>query len=443
MLRSSRFLHTYAIPSGVVLYHALRVKSALVEVEQHQKEAVWQDPGLLLEMLDENSINQLKTEGYFVEKDEDQQLLEKARKEASDVYIHTMYLILSEGCNLACRYCFFEEEMPQPSETSLMSVATVKRALDMFAKWAAKDFKSTILLYGGNPLLNMLALKFSIEYTAELVAAGSLHPDTEVAIVSNGTLVDDDFVSFIKQHQGLATVSVSLDGPRDIHDRWRVDFADQGSFDQAIGGYRLLHNAGLRPGISCTLPPNNLAAIDEITAWIVEMKPGGVSFNAMADTCKIKMDRHYAEAVAKAISRAFMVLREEGIYEDRMMRKVKAFAQSEWYLKDCAGYGEQVVIAPDGEIGICHAHVSDRKFFRGNVNDANPLDPHTDLTFREWAIRSPINFPACRECAGLGICGGGCAHNAEVRHGGIWQVDDQVCPHVLTTLKWMIEETYS
>ena len=199
----------------------------------------------------------------------------------------------------------------------------------------------------------------------------------------------------------------------------------------------------MRPGISCTLPPNSLASIDEITAWLVEMKPGGVSFNAMADTRKMKMDYQYAKAVAKAILRAFIILREEGIYEDRMMRKIKSFSQSEWYLKDCAGYGEQVVIAPDGEIGICHAHVSDRKFFHGNVNDTSPFDPHTDSAFLQWAIRSPINFPTCNSCAGLGICGGGCAHNAEVRHGDIWQVDDQVCPHVLTSLKWMIEETYS
>jgi len=147
--------------------------------------------------------------------------------------------------------------------------------------------------------------------------------------------------------------------------------------------------------------------------------------------------------VAEALIVAFKRFREVGIYEDRMMRKVNAFTRGKLLAKDCAGCGEQIVVAPDGQIGVCHGHVWDRKYFGPNVNDIGDFDPRTSEIFCDWNRRTPLNMAECFNCPALGVCGGGCARNAETRHGSIWTVDDNFCPHSLLTLEWMMREAHN
>ncbi len=125
-----------------------------------------------------------------------------------------------------------------------------------------------------------------------------------------------------------------------------------------------------------------------------------------------------------------------------MMRKVDSFTDGRRFYKDCAGYGEQVVIAPDGDIGPCHAHTATRKYFRANVNTPGEFDPRNDSTFVEWSQRSPFTMPECIGCEALGVCGGGCAANAERRSGSMRGLDDLFCIHAKQVLAWMITDLY-
>jgi len=56
-----------------------------------------------------------------------------------------------------------------------------------------------------------------------------------------------------------------------------------------------------------------------------------------------------------------------------MMRKARAFARRQPHLNDCAGCGQQIVIAPTGEVGICHADVGKKTYFVSNTPDFDPL----------------------------------------------------------------------
>ncbi len=100
------------------------------------------------------------------------------------------------------------------------------------------------------------------------------------------------------------------------------------------------------------------------------------------------------------------------------------------------------MIAPNGDIGVCHAYLGDRKYFVANVHTADEFNPYIDPTFIEWSRRSPLTMPACRNCPALGVCGGGCAKNAEMRHGTIWGLDDRFCIHAKHTLEWMLWDLY-
>lgn len=448
MLRLSRFVHSFDVEDSIALFHSINIDTLFVpntakEVIEELKQA---RPGASLrDLFGKKQLADLIKRGFIVgeshnEADDIKRLVEE---DVVGVYLHTIYLLLSEPCNLHCGYCFFEDQMPtKRSGDRYMRLETVKNALDRFSEWAAPNQPATVLLYGGDPLMNMPALRYAISYTDELAKSQRLHPESSVAIVCNGTLINGKFVEFVGQHRDRVSLSVSLDGPKELHDKWRVDTKDRGSYDRALAGYRLAQEAGLKPAISCTLPPDNLSEIERVIDWLIDLRPNGMSFNMMTDTSEIHVDQAYASGATSAMIRAFVRLREEGIYEDRLMRKVGSFIDGKRFYKDCAGYGEQLVIAPDGQIGPCHAFTADRRYFGANINVPGDFNPATDPTLLEWSKRSPLTMPQCHDCVALGICGGGCAANAENRGGSFWVIDDQFCVHAKQVLAWMIAELY-
>jgi uncharacterized protein len=122
------------------------------------------------------------------------------------------------------------------------------------------------------------------------------------------------------------------------------------------------------------------------------------------------------------------------------MRKANAFIERNVWPFDCgAAGGNQIVIAPNGDVGICHGFIADRKHFPTNVFNSN-FNMSEDATYREWSMRSPLNMPQCMDCPALGICGGGCPFQAEIEKGSIWQLDERFCVHAKMTLEWLIWE---
>jgi uncharacterized protein len=147
---------------------------------------------------------------------------------------------------------------------------------------------------------------------------------------------------------------------------------------------------------------------------------------------------YYREAT-KLLLQAFRRFRDEGIFEDRIMCKVRACAEAKPYPFDCAACGgAQVVVAPDGQVGICHALLGKRETFVGTMNDPG-FFPEDHPVWAEWSRRSPLNMPECKDCWCLGICGRGCPVNGS---SGIWGMDKGFCIHAQTILEWLIWDVY-
>ncbi len=145
----------------------------------------------------------------------------------------------------------------------------------------------------------------------------------------------------------------------------------------------------------------------------------------------------YADNVADAIIACFKTAREEGIYEDRIMRKVRSFVQGKINFYDCGGCGGQLVIAPNGQIGVCQAYCGTKKYF--NEFSAS-FDPYTHPYWQEWRMRSPIGMDQCADCIALGNCGGGCAYAAENCHGNILDLDDIFCVFSKKVIQFLVSD---
>ena len=74
-------------------------------------------------------------------------------------------------------------------------------------------------------------------------------------IQTNGTKIDHDWAAFFKQHNFL--VGLSMDGPKEIHDTYRINKGGQGSFDQVLNAWELLVQHGVEVNILCTINAAN------------------------------------------------------------------------------------------------------------------------------------------------------------------------------------------
>lgn len=152
-------------------------------------------------------------------------------------------------CNLACEYCFFlSKEMLYPGSRFRMA----DDLLETYIRQLIESHRTpdvTIAWQGGEPtLMGLDFFKRSIEY-----AERYRRPDQHVSytIQTNGTRLDDDWGAFFKVHGFL--VGLSVDGPREYHDAYRVDKGGKGSFDQVMRGWEVLRRNEVDFNILCTV----------------------------------------------------------------------------------------------------------------------------------------------------------------------------------------------
>ena len=195
-------------------------------------------------------------------------------------------------------------------------------------------------------------------------------------------------------------------------------------------------------GASCTLSEASLSDFETTMRILLdECGVTNLGLNLMIVDDQ-ELAPSYNERAAKFIIDAFQVFRQRGVYEDRIMRKANAFIERRVWPFDCgAAGGNQIVIAPNGDVGICHGYAPKRKYFPTTIYD-DDFDVACDSAFKEWSMRSPLGMSCCQDCSALGICGGGCPFQAEVATGSIWGLDERFCVHAKTTLEWLIWDLY-
>lgn len=395
-------------------------------------------------------INALFKNGLIVEcgADDFGVLREKRNQFVRPVGLETLYLMLTDQCNLRCSYCFINNNMPLDYVCRNMKWDVAKKAIDVYFASLAKNpivfdkSVKTIFFYGGEPLLNFSMIKKCTEYINSVYKneIKKMGNKFRLSLITNGTLIDSNIAKFLAEHKNIS-VGISLDGNKKTNDQKRKYQDGSGSFDNIARGIDFLKRAGCKNiSLSCTVDNHN---IDELSTLLdLNDKYGfiAVNMNIVLDTKKEIVSDKYMKKVSKKLLDYFVFARNRGFYEDRIMRKLKAFISNKIHAFDCQATGNQIVCSPDGQIGLCHEGVGAKNFFFSSVDDS--LNFHNHSMVKEWNERSPLNMPQCFSCSALGLCGGGCAYGAWLRSGSIWSVDNRFCTHSLETLEWLIWDLY-
>ena len=156
-------------------------------------------------------------------------------------------------CNLDCKYCFYL------SKKALYPGSRFRMADDLLETYvkqlleAHETSEVAVSWQGGEPTLMGLAFfKRSVAYVEKYRRPGQ---QIAYTLQTNGTRLDDDWCAFFKEHDFL--IGLSLDGPKEMHDAYRVDKSGQGSFDRVMRGWRCLRKHQVDCNILCTVHAAN------------------------------------------------------------------------------------------------------------------------------------------------------------------------------------------
>jgi|GEM_PF-4123493 len=200
-------------------------------------------------------FNELKDNG-FIEKYNFNELLDLSyeTREHTDKIKGMLYLELSYGCNLNCKYCYNRGE----NRGEPLTYEEYIKIIDKFAK----DGCYNAVLFGGEPFLNKDIFKI-IKYLNKI--------EFPVDIFTNATLLDDDIVKSLS-NVSINLIKVSIDGKKDLHDSVR----GEGSYDKAVKGLKLLNEyTNIRVRINATIQRTN-SSTDSIESIFKLAKSTGV-----------------------------------------------------------------------------------------------------------------------------------------------------------------------
>ncbi|MBQ2249954.1 MAG: thioether cross-link-forming SCIFF peptide maturase, partial [Clostridia bacterium] len=159
-------------------------------------------------------------------------------KEKSAGVVKALCLHVAHTCNLNCSYCFASQGKYH-GDRAVMSFEVGKQALDFLIANSGTRRNLEVDFFGGEPLMNFDVVKQLVAYARSVEK--QYNKNFRFTLTTNGMLVDEDVIDFANRE--CHNVVLSLDGRREIHDRFRVDYAGKGSWDRIVPKFQKLVEA--------------------------------------------------------------------------------------------------------------------------------------------------------------------------------------------------------
>ena len=332
-------------------------------------------------------------------------------KQKTSGLVKALCLHVAHTCNLNCSYCFASQGKYH-GERAVMSYEVGKRALDFLVENSGSRRNLEVDFFGGEPLLNFDVVKRLVAY------ARSIEKDAKknfrFTLTTNGVLIDDDVIDFANRE--MHNVVLSLDGRKEIHDRFRVDYAGRGSFDTIVPKFQKLVEA--RGGKNYYMRGTFTHANPDFLRDIKTMLDLGFTELSMEPVVCAADDPS-----ALTQDDLPVVLRQYEELADLMIRRRKAGKPFTFYhymidltagpciykrISGCGSGTEYMAVTPWGDLYPCHQFVGDEAFRLGDVWHGVT---NTDVQ-AEFRACNVYARPDCRDCWAKLYCSGGCAANA-------------------------------
>ena len=179
-------------------------------------------------------VEALKGEGRLFAPDTYEPMAGRLKEKTSGV-VKALCLHVAHTCNLNCAYCFASQGKYH-GERAVMSFEVGKQALDFLIAHSGTRRNLEVDFFGGEPLMNFDVVKQLVAYARSIEKEHGKH--FRFTLTTNGLLIDDDVIDFANRE--MSNVVLSLDGRKEVHDRYRVDYAGNGSWERIVPKFQKL-----------------------------------------------------------------------------------------------------------------------------------------------------------------------------------------------------------
>ena len=355
-------------------------------------------------------IAELKAQGQLFTEDTFEPMAGALKAKTSGV-IKALCLHIAHTCNLNCSYCFASQGKYH-GERVLMSYEVGKRALDFLIENSGSRRNLEVDFFGGEPLMNFDVVKRLVEYARSIEKEKG--KNFRFTLTTNGVLVDDDVIDFADRE--MSNVVLSLDGRKEVHDRYRVDYAGNGSWDKIVPKFQRFVEA--RGGKNYYMRGTFTHANPDFLEDIKTMLDLGFSELSMEPVVAADDDpAALTEADKPIVMKQYEQLAELMLERDKegkpftfyhYMIDLKGGPCIYKRISGCGSGTEYMAVTPWGDLYPCHQFVGDEKFKLGDIWHGVDNTAVQD----EFASCNVYAREECRDCWAKLYCSGGCAANA-------------------------------
>ncbi|MCR5041629.1 MAG: thioether cross-link-forming SCIFF peptide maturase [Clostridia bacterium] len=340
--------------------------------------------------------------------------------------VKALCLHVAHTCNLTCAYCFAGQGRYHGRD-AVMSFETGKRALDFLIENSGTRRNLEVDFFGGEPLMVFDTVKHLVSY------ARSREKETgknfRFTLTTNGMLIDDEVIDFVNRE--CSNVVLSLDGRKEIHDRYRVDRSGRGSWDIVVPKFQKLVAArgGKNYYIRGTFTHHNPDFLKDVQVMLdlgfdsLSMEP---VVCAPDDPCALTDEDmpvvlEQYEALARLMKRRAAEGRPFTFYH--YMIDLRGGPCVYKRVSGCGSGTEYMAVTPSGDLYPCHQFVGEPGFRLGSVFGGVENTAVRD----KFASCNVYAREKCRSCWARLYCSGGCAANAYHATGSVLGVYDYGC----------------
>ena len=317
------------------------------------------------------------------------------RLNASNFYpIKKLEIMHTEGCNLACTYCF-EKNM---NTHNMIKPEIARAAVDLLFDYSGKQKELSILHFGGEPTLNFSSIKLVTEYAK---AKASLTGKTiRFSMTSNGTLIDEEMAKYFAQHRIM--VLLSIDGMSSSHNRFRRNKMGNGSFDQTMKGVEILKKTQRWIGTKMTVMPENVQNLYDDVVGLYSL---GINQFIIDSASGVNWSQEDMDTYVEQLKRLYQWFKETP-RKDLKISQFELKPKKKGYF-GCEAGRNKIAVSVKGEISPCSKILG--------LNNQQPLAKLGDVWYGLYHLENRADLINCYQlkssCEEKGIAAdfqGGC-----------------------------------
>ena len=322
----------------------------------------------------------------------------------------------SGACNMRCKYCFYADviNVREIKNYGMMTVDT----LEILVKKALSQVEETVsfAFQGGEPTL------VGLEFYKKFIELQKKHNSNKVKILNsiqtNGYIINEEWARFLAENRFL--VGLSLDGPKEINDRYRLDNNQNSVFDKVMAAAKLFDQYYVQYNILCVV--NRFVAFNakrvydffkeqcfrylQFIPCLDGFKSGesefSLSHKQYADFLKVTFDEYFKDF----FSNNYISVRH---FDNYVHMLLDAPPESCDLNGVCSSY---FVVEGDGSVYPCDFYVLD-DYTLGNIL-THDLEEMIKSEKAEWFYKSSTHVDEkCKVCKHFTLCRGGCRRNRE------------------------------